>query len=82
MLFYSISQHEPTCRISHEKTQQSSNGVVAHLESKAEEDSAEDEIQAEEEVVEMEGDEEEGDESDDVRVLSILYGVIALRCLF
>lgn len=57
-------------RISHEKTQQSSNGVVAHLETRAEEDSAEDEIQAEE-AVEMDG-EDEGDESDDVRVFIVL----------
>ena len=68
--FHSISWYGGICRISHEKTLQSSNGVVAHLEAEAEEDSAEDEIQIEEDVIE-EGDEEEG-ESDDVRVSSLV----------
>jgi hypothetical protein len=53
-----------TCRIAHEKTQQSSNGVVSHLQSSAENDSAEEDFQTEE--VAEDGGEEEGDESDDV----------------
>jgi hypothetical protein len=59
------------CRITHEKTQQSSNGIIAHLEAKAEEDSAEDEILVGEEVIE-DVDDEEGDESDDVCLSSLL----------
>jgi len=51
--------------ISHEKTHQSSNGVVAHLEARAEEDSAEEEIQAEE--VADEGEEDESD--DDIEII-------------
>lgn len=61
-----ISRNTAFPRISHEKTQQSANGVVAFLEAKAEGDSAEDEVQIEDDAAEENGD-EDGDESDDVR---------------
>lgn len=59
------------CRISHEKTAQSSNGVVANQQSRVEDEEVEDEFQFDDHTAEEDADEQEQDESeDDVRTMA------------
>lgn len=61
------------CRILHQQTLQSSNGVVANLEARAEDEDAEDEVQPEDHTAEEDADEEEQDESEDDVCIPLLH---------